>query len=123
MAGSPPARAAAQQGQAAPTLRVGPGRAPRERLERAARFLEPAVSHRADAGGLRVVRPPREAQAPVPAEPPAARVQLELPDLGVPLARAVRPPEEAREALPAEPPVGPVRAVAPARVALRHSEG
>src|SRR3954462_2505527 len=106
MGGSPPVQAAAQQGRAAPTLRVGrPGRAPRERSARAARFLEPAVSRRADAADLRVVPPPQEAQDPVPAEPPAARVQLELPDLGVPLARAVRPPEEAREALPAEPPV------------------
>src|SRR5213075_2560767 len=99
---SPPARAAAQQGRAAPTLRVGrPGPAPPERLARAARaarFLEPAVSRRADVGVLRVVRPPQEARYQVPAEPPAVPAQLELPDLGVLLARAVRPPEEAREA-------------------------
>src|SRR4029079_16925237 len=99
MGDSPPARAAAaQQGGAAPTLRVGrPGRAPGgrpARWARAARSLEPPVRPRAGAGG-RAVRAPQEAREPVPVEPPAAPVRPGVRDLWVPRARAVRPPREA----------------------------
>src|SRR5262245_2851943 len=83
MGESTPARAA-QRGRAATAPRVArPGRAPEGRPAhrgQAARFLEPAVRARVGAW-VRAV--------PVPAEPPAARAQRGLRDLGVPLAGTV----------------------------------